>query len=265
MITLQGKGVSPGIARGRLSFLKRKSLSVEKRPIDDTEKEIERFNTAKQEAAAQLDALAATMADKIGEENALLFEIHRMMLEDTDYCDPVIEIITTEKVCAEYAVNTAGSRLAQEFARLDDEYMKARAVDVYDVSKRVIEIMSGEEQSLGRNNDPVILAADDFTPSETAQLDRGKVLALLSRQGAANSHTAIFARTMGIPAIIGFGAFLSNDLSGKEAVLDGETGVLYVDPEPAVVSDLDTKAEQARHERETLEKMRSSATRSRLI
>ncbi|MDR1250433.1 MAG: phosphoenolpyruvate--protein phosphotransferase [Treponema sp.] len=260
MITLQGKGVSSGMAKGKLSFLKRKNLPVEKRPVDHTEKEIERFNTARQEAAAQLDALAATMADKIGEENALLFEIHRMMLEDSDYTDPVLEIIKTEKVCAEYAVHTAGSRLAQEFADMDDEYMKARAIDVYDVSKRLVEILSGGGQELGSSDDPVILAADDFTPSETAQLDRSKVLALVSRQGAANSHTAIFARTMGIPAIIGFGAFLSSGLSGKEAILDGETGVLYIDPEPAVVSGLDAKAEQARHERETLEKLRGKPT-----
>jgi phosphotransferase system enzyme I (PtsI) len=263
MITLQGKGVSPGIARGRLSFLKRKSLSVEKRPIDDAEKEIKRFNTARQTAADQLDALSAEMADKIGEENALLFEIHRMMLEDTDYTDPVIEIITTEKVCAEYAVNTAGSRLAQDFAGMDDEYMKARSIDVYDVSKRVIEILSGERQSPGWNNEPVILAADDFTPSETAQLDRSMALALVSRQGAANSHTAIFARTMGIPAIIGFGAFLFSDLSGKEAILDGETGVLYVDPEPEVIGELEAKAEREKREKETLEQIRGKPTRTK--
>jgi phosphotransferase system enzyme I (PtsI) len=260
MITLQGKGVSGGIAKGRLSFLKRKSLSVEKRPIDDMEQEIKRFNAARQTASNQLDTLAGTMTDKIGEENALLFEIHRMMLEDTDYCDPIVEIIKTEKVCAEYAVNTAGSRLAQEFADMDDEYMNARSVDVYDVSKRIIEILSGEEQVFRWNDDPVILAADDFTPSETAQLDQSKVLALVSRQGAVNSHTAIFARTMGIPAIIGFGAFLSNDLSGKEAILDGETGVLYIDPEPAVQSELEAKAEQVRHGKETLEKIRGKPT-----
>ncbi|MDR0379805.1 MAG: phosphoenolpyruvate--protein phosphotransferase [Candidatus Accumulibacter sp.] len=261
MITLQGKGVSAGIAKGRLSFLRRKTLSVERRSIDNIEEEIERFNAARQTAAAQLDELAAAMQDKIGEENALLFEIHRMMLEDTDYCDPIGEIIRTEKVCAEYAVNTAGSRLAQDFAEMeDDEYMKARAIDVYDVTKRVVEILSGENQSLGRSDEPVILATDDFTPSETAQLDRSKVLALVSRQGAANSHTAIFARTMGIPAIIGFGAFLSGDLSGKEAILDGESGVLYLDPEPGVIEELEAKQEELRKEKEKLEQFRGKPT-----
>jgi phosphotransferase system enzyme I (PtsI) len=260
MITLQGKGVSGGIARGRLFFIKRKSLSLEKRPIDDVEQEIERFNAARITAAEQLDQLAGAMTDKIGKENALLFEIHRMMLEDTDYTDPIIEIIKTEKVCAEYAVNTAGSRLAQDFADMDDEYMKARAIDIYDVSKRVIKLLSGEEQDFEGKGEPIILAADDFTPSETAQLDRSKVRALVSAQGAVNSHTAIFARTMGIPAIISFGAFLSEDLSGKEAALDGETGVLYVDPEQTVISDLEAKAEQAQREREALEKMRGKPT-----
>jgi phosphotransferase system enzyme I (PtsI) len=204
------------------------------------------------------------MVDKIGEENALLFEIHRMMLEDSDYCDPIVEIIKTEKACAEYAVNTAGSRLAQEFADMDDDYMKARSIDVYDVSKRVIGILSGEGQTLVRNDEPVILASDDFTPSETAQLDRSKVLALVSRQGAANSHTAIFARTMGIPAIISFGEFLSGDLSDKQAILDGETGVLYIEPEAEILRELEAKEERQRREKEKLEKLRGkpSVTKS---
>ncbi|MDR0685217.1 MAG: phosphoenolpyruvate--protein phosphotransferase [Spirochaetaceae bacterium] len=263
MITLQGKGVSAGIARGRLLFIKRKSLAVEKRPVDDAAKEIERFNAARQEAAGQLDALSKTMVDKIGEENALLFEIHRMMLEDTDYTDPIVEIIKTEKVCAEYAVNTAGSRLAQDFADMDDEYMKARSIDVYDVTKRVIDILTGEGQTIGRDSEPVILAADDFTPSETAQLDRSRVLALVSRQGAANSHTAIFARTMGIPAIIGFGAFLTGDLSGKDAILDGETGLLYVKAEPEIIRELEAKQKRQREEKEALEKLRGKPTHTK--
>jgi phosphotransferase system enzyme I (PtsI) len=260
MITLHGKGVSSGVARGRLSFLKRQSLSVEKRPVDNVDEEIKRFNTARQVAADQLDKLATTMLSKIGEENALLFEVHRMMLEDSDYFDPIIEIIKTEKVCAEYAVNTAGSRLAQDFAAMDDDYMKARAIDVYDVSKRVIGVLSGEEEAVSLNDEPAILASDDFTPSETAQFDRNKVLALVSRQGAANSHTAIFARTMGIPAIISFGEFLSGDLSGKQAILDGETGVLYIEPEPEVVRELQEKEKRQRQEEERLEKCRGKPT-----
>jgi phosphotransferase system enzyme I (PtsI) len=143
---------------------------------------------------------------------------------------------------------------------MDDEYMKARSVDVYDISKRVIEILAGEGQTIAGHDEPVILAADDFTPSETAQLDRSKVLALVSQQGAANSHTAIFARTMGIPAIIGFGAFLSGDLSGKESILDGDTGVLYLDPEPEIIKKLEAKQEELRREKEKLEQLRGKPT-----
>jgi phosphotransferase system enzyme I (PtsI) len=260
MITLQGKGVSGGIAKGRLVFLKRKSLSVEKRSVDDVSKEVDRFNSARLIASEQLDELSKKMVDTIGRENALLFEIHRMMLEDADYCEPIIKTIETESVCAEYAVNSVGSRLAQEFSGMDDEYMKARSIDVYDVSGRVIGILSGKGQDPAKSEKSVILAADDFTPSETAQLDRGKVLALVSRQGSANSHTAIFARTMGIPAGIGFGAFLSGDLSGKDAILDGETGTLYIDPEPEIIQELEKKQEQRRQEKESLEKMRGKPT-----
>ncbi|MDR3247586.1 MAG: phosphoenolpyruvate--protein phosphotransferase [Treponema sp.] len=260
MITLQGKGVSGGIATGQLVFLKRKGLSVEKKPVEDPVKEVERFNAARKTASDQLDELSTKMADKLGENNAVLFEIHRMMLEDSDYTDPILEIINTERVCAEYAVNTAGSRLAQDFADMDDEYMKARSIDVYDISKRVIEILSGEGQENTHDDGPVILAADEFTPSETAQLDRGKALALISQQGSVNSHTAIFARTMGIPAIIGFGAFLSADLSGKTAALDGETGILYIEPEASVLQELEQKQEKYQREKEVLEKMRGKPT-----
>jgi phosphotransferase system enzyme I (PtsI) len=261
MITLQGKGISDGIAKGRLIFLERKNFSVEKKPAGDTLKEVGRFNTARLIASEQLDELSMEMADTIGRENALLFEIHRMMLEDADYCDPIIKIIETERVCAEYAVNTAGSRLAQEFAGMDDEYMKARSIDVYDVSRRIIEILSGgRQQDLSGNEKSVILAADDFTPSETAQLDRDRVLALVFRQGSANSHTAIFARTLGIPAIIGFGAFLSGDFSGKDAILDGETGILYIDPEPKMIKKLEKKQEQKQREKKSLERLRGKPT-----
>ena len=161
MITLQGKGVSSGIAGGMLVFLKRRSLSVEKQPVDDVEKELECFEAARRVASDQLDELSKEMAGKIGEENAVLFEIHRMLLEDIDYTGPIIDIIKNEKVCAEYAVNTAGSRLAQEFAGMDDEYMQARSVDVYDVSKRVIGILCGADTDLTRHDEPVILASDD--------------------------------------------------------------------------------------------------------
>jgi phosphotransferase system enzyme I (PtsI) len=260
MIILRGKGVSGGIAKGRLTFLKRKNLSVEKKPVEDASKEVDRFNSARLTASLQLDELSKQTADAIGGDNALLFEIHRMMLDDADYCGPIIKIIETERVCAEYAVHTAGSRLAREFAGMDDEYMKARSIDVDDVSRRVIRILSGGGEDPAGNEKPGILAADDFTPSETARLDRGRALALVSRQGSANSHTAIFARTMGIPAAIGFGASLSGELSGKDAILDGETGTLYIDPDPETIQKLEEKQEQRRREKEGLERLRGKPT-----
>jgi phosphotransferase system enzyme I (PtsI) len=256
MITLQGKGVSSGIAFGTIMSLRRTSASVEKRLVTDAAGEVVRFNAARLKACEQLDALSVKMAGKIGEENAALFEIHRMMLQDTDYTDPIIGLIKGEMVCAEYAVNTAGSRLAQDFAEMDDDYMKARATDVYDISKRVIEILAGVQSEYVNTDEPVIFAADDFTPSETALMDRAKVLAMISKQGSANSHSAIFARTMGIPCIIGFGKFLSNDLNGKYAALDGATGDLYIDPEPPVLAELKAKKEKAEADRTELEKLR---------
>ena len=260
MITLQGKGISPGIAKGRICFLKQESLFSEKRFINDVEKEIERLNDALKISQNQLDDLSTTMIEKIGKENALLFKIHRMMLEDSDYVDPIHEIIQTEKTSAEYAVYTAGSRLAQDFADTDDAYMKARSVDVVDISKRVIAILSGKEEDGTTDDKPAILAADDFTASEIAQLNRDKALALISRQGSTNSHAAIFARTMGIPAIIGFGVYLTENLSGKEAILDGETGILHIKADSETIRRMETKSELQQLERTKLEHFRGKPT-----
>ncbi|AEF86809.1 phosphoenolpyruvate-protein phosphotransferase [Treponema primitia ZAS-2] len=260
MITLQGKGVSDGIALGKLTFLERTHFSVEKRTITDVPAEVERFNAARETAAAQLEELSRTMAEKIGKENALLFDIHSMMLSDPDFFEPMIGIIENQKICAEYAVMEAGSALAQDFADMDDDYMKERAADVRDVANRVVAILSGTWMDVSAGSDPVILAADDFSPSETVQFDRSKVLALVSRAGAANSHTAIFARTMGIPAIIGFGSSLSAGLAGVNAAVDGGTGVLCIDPGPAVIEEFQKKHELLEEEKQAMEKYRGRET-----
>jgi len=267
MIKLQGKGVSSGIAIGRMMFFQRTDLPIEKKMVSDTAAEIERFKAARTEAAHQLDALSVHVAEKIGKDNALLFEIHRMMLEDTDFIDPILAAIENDRVCAEYAVMETGNRLADEFAEMDDEYMKARAIDLHDVSRRVIGILTGTQkessdstESAGSADTPVILAADDFTPSETAQFDRGKVLALLCQGGAANSHTAIFARTMGIPAIIGLGDSLSSELDGKYTALDGKSGVLYIEPDDKTVSELREKQKQLEEHKKFLEQFRGKPT-----
>jgi phosphotransferase system enzyme I (PtsI) len=260
MITLKGKGVSNGIAIGRLVFFERSSFVVEQKSIIDTAGEIQRFYAAKHTASEQLDELANTMTEKIGKENALLFEIHRMMLDDSDYLDPILKMIETQRVCAEYAVLECGKRLAQDFAEMDDGYMRERAADVDDVSKRIIAVLAGTQQDITAEDEPVILASNDFSPSETAQFDRTKVLALVAQQGAANSHTAIFARTMGIPAIIGLGVSLAPGLGSKQVALDGETGVLYVDPDPDVLEGLEKKREQILKEQQELEQYRGKPT-----
>ncbi|MDR3302883.1 MAG: phosphoenolpyruvate--protein phosphotransferase [Treponema sp.] len=263
MITLQGKGVSAGIAVGKLVFLDRSAFVVERKAINDVVGEVQRFHAARQSAAEQLDALASDMKEKLGEEHAMLFEVHRMMLEDTDFVDPIIKIIETELLCAEYAVETASAQLAKDFADMDDEYMSARAVDVRDIAKRTIAVLSGTQRDVTAGDEPVILASDDFTPSETAQFDRAKVLALVSQAGAANSHTAIFARTMGIPAIIGLSASLSAGLANKTAALDGETGVLYIEATPETLTALKEKQERIAEERRALNAFRGKPTLSK--
>jgi phosphotransferase system enzyme I (PtsI) len=172
-------------------------------------------------------------------------------------------MIRGEKVCAEYATSSASADLAQVFADMDDEYMSARAIDVLDVSKRVVAILSGTQTDVTSGDEPVILAADDFTPSETAQFDRSKVLALVSKVGSANSHTAIFARTMGIPAIISLGEALSADLTGKMAGVDGETGELFIEPDAAVVKRLNDKAESLKSELSALEAFRGKPSKTK--
>jgi phosphoenolpyruvate-protein phosphotransferase (PTS system enzyme I) len=260
MITLQGTGASAGIAIGRIVFYEKANLKIEKKLVTDVAGEIQRFFDARRVAIEELDELATTMVEKIGEENAMLFEIHRMMLEDTDFTDPIIELIKARKICAEYAVMESGYRLAKEFADMDDDYMKHRAADIQDVAKRVIDILSGVRRDATSGNEPVILIAEDFAPSETAQFDRSKVLALASQKGSKNAHTAIFARTMGIPAIIGLGASLSAGLAGKKAGLDGEKGVFYVDPDEKTISELREKQKRLTEEKALLEPFRGKPT-----
>jgi phosphotransferase system enzyme I (PtsI) len=263
MIVLQGKGVSAGIANGRLEYLNPGSLTIAKKAAVDAVGEIIRFNEARKTSMKQLDALVAQAAKKLGEEHSVLFEIHRMMLEDSDFVDPIVKIIETEKVCAEYAVKAASAVLAEEFAGMEDEYMSARAADITDVAGRLVAVLLGIQGDAMAGKGPAILASDDFTPSETAQFDRGKALALLSRAGSANSHAAIFARTMDIPAIIGLGDSLSAQFAGKDAAIDGETGMVYIEPEQKIIDGLEQKKIRLIGEREALQQFRGKETRTR--
>lgn len=231
MDIFQGIGVSKGIAIGTLSFFKREQLKVEKKMIEDSAAELAKFEQARTRAITQLGVLAEELAQSLGQESAQLFEVHQMMLEDEDYIASIHTIIQTEQVCAEYAVEQTGIQFAEMFLQTEDDYMQARAADVKDISTRVVRILMGKQDETGKQKSKSILASDDFVPSETAQFDRNLVLALVTAQGSANSHTAIFARTMGIPAVIGLQDMLQESFAGSEVIVDGNTGMVYVNPD----------------------------------
>jgi len=234
MTTLNGQGVSRGTALGKVAFYRRSGQEIEPSAISDVPAELERFEKACGQAAEELEQLYAETLSTLGEENALLFQIHEMMLEDPDFTDAVRARIEGECLCAEYAVDAAAKEAAAAFAAMDDEYMQARSADVLDVGRRLVRILTHTDEGALFGSEPVVVAADDLAPSETARLDRSKVLAFLTSGGSANSHTAIFARTMGIPAVVGLGEALGPELDGREAAVDGGRGLVVLDPDEAV-------------------------------
>lgn len=235
MIKLQGKGVFGGIAIGPMVFYKRSAGQIQRKSVDDPEKEIKRFEEAKTTAIDQLGKLYDKALQEVGEGNAMIFQVHQMMLDDLDYVDAITNMIRTQNVNAEYAVGVTGDNFSQMFAAMDDDYMRERAADVKDISERVVRILSGSEGDGLMTDQPVILAADDLAPSETVQLEKDMVLSFVTQGGSTNSHTAILARTMNIPAIIGVGESLSEEYEGKTAIVDGAAGVIYVDPDEATM------------------------------
>jgi phosphotransferase system enzyme I (PtsI) len=263
MIKIMGTGVSPGIASGPLAFFSRPNTEAAKSLITDTQAEISRFEHARTTAILQLGKLAAMLVDKIGAENVLLFETHQLMLEDTDYINQVREKIAEKKWCAEYAVQETAKQFSQEISRMEDAYMRERAADVEDVSRRVIQILMGRQQALPISTAPSILVSDDFAPSETAQFERENVLALVTMGGAANSHTAIFARTMGIPAVIGVSKELTPIYQGKQTIVDGTTGVVIIKPNEATITQYKEKLESVQTEIKELQRYRGKETISK--
>lgn len=231
MIAIKGTGVSGGIAEGPIFCYKRSIGSSNERQAQGAEVELSRYNAATEQAAAQLDALAEKTRKEIGDEAAILFETHRMMLEDLDYTDRIAELINDSNVTAETAVETAGKEFSEMFAAMDDDYMKARSVDVTDISNRVISILSGENENNNSPDKPVIILADDLTPSETVQLDKSKILGFILTGGNANSHTAILARTLGIPAIIHADIEIDSAYEGRSTMMDGSIGYIVIDPD----------------------------------
>lgn len=234
MITAKGIGASKGVAVGELRYQSSRTPEVEKRTVTDAAEEVKRFQAAKAKAVAQLVQLYDRTLRKLGKENSLLFQIHQMMLEDLDYNDSVIGMIQNDKVSAEYAVSETGRTFAQMFSEMDDEYMRGRAADVKDVSTRVVRILIGEEEALDMSSDPCVLAAEDLSPSETAQIDKDQVLAIVTSGGSTSSHTAIFARTMGIPAVVAVGDVSLKESSGREVAVNGTTGELFLEPDDSV-------------------------------
>ncbi len=260
MIVLNGIGVSKGIAIGALTFTQKTVVAVEKRTIEDAKSEVDRFESCRAKAILQLGQLAVITAKKLGEENSLLFQIHQMMLEDLDYHDTIVSYIEDNMVCAEYAVSEVAKEFAQVFSEMDDEYMKARAIDVQDVSRRVIEILLGIETDNNLLDSPSILAGEDFTPSETASFERDTVLGIATSGGSKNSHTAIFARTLAIPAVIGLGDSLKKDYEGEVIILDGETGEVIITPDEEVLKEKLEKKNEFEKEQEKLKIFKGKKT-----
>lgn len=228
-----GKGVSKGVAAGPISFYRRASGVIPRHEVSDTAAELERFRAARETAKEQLAKLYDKALAEAGEDAAMLFEAHQMMLDDLDFVESIEGMIENDRVNAEAAVSDTGAQFAEMFAAMDDSYMQARAADIRDISARVIGILTGEGESGIVSDVPCIVTADDLAPSETVQLDKALILGFITAGGSANSHTAILARTMGIPAIIGAGAALKPELEGKYAILDGQTGEAVIEPDDA--------------------------------
>ena len=227
----KGKSVFGGIAIGRIKVYNKSEQQVKRVHIDDTEHEKKRYYAAVDKAAMQLQELYDKAVKEVGEANAAIFEMHQIMLTDDDYKESVENIIESQHVNAEYAVAQTGDNYAAMFATMEDEYMRGRSADVKDISERLINILSGFNASSMVSDEPVIIVAEDLAPSETVQLDKDKILSFVSVKGSVNSHTAILARTMGIPALIGTPVIPDNDIDGKMGIVDGNSGCLYVDPD----------------------------------
>lgn len=252
----KGKSVFGGIAIGKISVYKKDEQLVKRVKIEDADAEMERYTTARNIAAAQLQKLYDKALKEVGEANAAIFEVHQMMLEDEDYNESVENIIHSQMVNAEYAVASTADNFAQMFEAMDDDYMRGRAADVRDISERVITVLAGGAGSGLDSDEPVIIAADDLAPSETVQLDKDKVLSFVTAHGSENSHTAILARTMGIPALIGTGIDLDETVDGKLGIVDGTNGVVYVDPDAELLEEMKKKQQEEQEKKRLLQTLK---------
>lgn len=264
MTEYTGKSVYKGTAIGEIRVLKKKDSLVKRVHIDDVEAEVARLEDAKQQTLSQLQSLYEKALQEVGEANAAIFEVHQMMLEDEDYQDAILGMIRNEEVNAEYAVAVTGDNFAEMFANMDDEYMQARSADVKDISNRLVGNLSGEEQMDWDTMEPSIIVADDLTPSETVQMDKKKILAFVTVHGSTNSHTAILARMMNIPALIGVPLPLEELHSGTQAIVDGRNGVFYLEPDATQIANAEEAQKQEKEQQNLLAtyKGRESVTKS---
>ena len=231
MYTFNGKSVLKGVEIGKLYIFKKQEYTMEKKQVEDVEAEVVRFNEARKKGMKQLAKLYTKTLEEVGEEHAAIFEVHQFMLDDLDYIEAIEALIRDEKVNAEYAVDTTGNNFATTFSMMEDDYFKARSADVLDISKRVVNILAGIKEEGIDSDEPVIVVADDLTPSETVQMDKSKILAFVTRFGSKNSHTAILARSMNLPSLINCDIELLDEYDGQMAVVDSFHNTLIVDPD----------------------------------
>lgn len=256
MITLEGKSVFGGVAIGKIQFYKRNEITIKRTRVEDVEAEVERFQNAKAKTLELLKGLYEKALEDVGEANAMIFEAHQLMLEDPDYVESIENIIRTQDVNAEYAIGATADNFAAIFEAMDDAYMQGRAADVRDVSERLLQALSSQNETVMVMDEPVIIAADDLVPSETVQLDKEKVLSFVIMYGSANSHTAILARTMNIPAVIGLGEALKEEYDGKVAIVDGVDGKVYIDPDEETMASMQKKQKKDQEQKELLNQLK---------
>jgi len=258
MKSYKGKSIYNGVAIGKIYFYSKGEQVVKREKVENSDEEVKRFEKAKEQAITELNALYDKALKEVGEVNAAIFEVHAMMLEDDDYIDSIVNMISSQKVNAEYAVAMTGDNFSKLFAEMEDEYFKARAIDVKDISERVVNCLTGKALDGNLGDEPVIVLAKDLAPSETVQMDKSKLLGFVTELGSSNSHTAILARTMNIPALIGIEVL--PELNGKLAVLDGYSGTLIIEPDEEVLEKMKKKQQEDLENRKLLMQLKGKET-----
>ncbi len=260
MIVREGKSVFKGVAIGKIFVYRKAEKAVSQDAIEDVQAELARFETAKEKAMGQLRGLYEKALKDVGEEEAMIFDVHQMLLDDPDYNDSIRGIIENDKMNAEYAVFMTCEQFAAMFLSMDDDYMRGRAADIKDISERLISILNGSQVSPEAMPEPVIIVAEDLAPSETVQFEKDKLLALVTRKGSSNSHTAILARTMNIPSLVTTDIEIDPAYAGKTAVVDGFAGLIYIEPDEVTMSKLQDKKRRADEQRALLQEMKGKET-----